>query len=48
MPLCDECGEEFNPEHEETVCKDCKKLSPCCGVEFDKDTEMCPECGEHI
>ena len=45
---CKTCGELFDPEDEETECEPCRTSSPCCGVKFDEDTEICPKCGEHI
>lgn len=45
---CDVCAESFVPEDGEKTCPKCAELSPCCGVEFDPDTEICPQCKEHI
>lgn len=46
---CKECGDDFEPEDEDdTVCQTCKTTSPCCGVEFDEDIRICPECGEQL
>jgi len=36
--LCDSCYEKWQDEN----------LSPCCGVEFDKDIRICPKCKEHV
>lgn len=38
---CQECGETVDD------CQ-CNELAPCYGVEFDEDTRICPNCGEHV
>jgi adenine C2-methylase RlmN of 23S rRNA A2503 and tRNA A37 len=40
--ICSGCG-----QLREDDCK-CSTLSPCCGVEFDEDIRICPECKEHV
>lgn len=49
---CSECGYPFDYDEkqcrDEETCDECSKLSPCCGVDYDKDTELCPQCREHI
>lgn len=47
---CKECGCTVMAYDldENGLCEECAKLSPCCGVEFDEDIRICPQCGEHV
>jgi hypothetical protein len=44
MHECKKCGERLV----NGKCEACDKLSPCCGVEYDKSILICPKCNSHI
>ncbi len=47
---CKNCGESIKDpvNDDQTECNECLSMSPCCGVKYDKDLSICPECKEHI
>ncbi len=46
--ICPECHEVNGSEDNNNLCSFCASLSPCCGVEFDKDYRICPRCREQL
>jgi hypothetical protein len=48
---CPECGGPMSIEEyiiDPTQCEMCSMLTPCCGIEYDKDIDICPKCKEHV